>query len=132
MGFTLSVKNAPAPATQWGSYCNADTTSQPNSVQEQATKPYGALPLKERWICEDPAPGENLLNVSCFDSEGYTVQESVVPVTILDDEDYVFDFATEILRTALPLEVSMMSLAMVGGMAILGVGFALALASKES
>ncbi|NVM24275.1 MAG: hypothetical protein HWN68_21155 [Desulfobacterales bacterium] len=98
MGFTLSVENAPAPATQWGCYCNSETTLVPNSVWEQPTKPYGLLMLDERWECVDPAPGENPIDMACFDSEGHIVKESIVTVTILDDRDYIFDFATETLR----------------------------------
>lgn len=98
MGFTLGVENAPAPATQWGCYCNCYSTGQPNSIQEQSTKPYGPLPLEERWVCADPAPGQNWVDIACFDSEGYTVKESTGEVTILDGRDYVFDFTTETLR----------------------------------
>ena len=127
MGFTLSVKNAPSPATQWGAYCNADSTLQPNSIQEQPTKPYGLLPLGERWVCVDPAPGENWLNIGCFDPEEYTVQESLVFATILDDRDYIFDFATETLTEAIPT-VSFLPLVLIGGLGVLGVGAAVALA----
>ena len=129
MGFTLGVKNAPEPATQWGCYCNADSTLQPNSVQEQPTKPYGLLPLDDKWICVDPAPGENLLNIGCFDPEEYTVQESLVLVTILDDGDYIFDFATETLTEVTPA-VSLLPLVIIGGLGILGVGTVVALAAK--
>jgi len=117
MGFTLGVENAPAyypidgPAvipTQWGCYCNCDTTLQPNSVQEQTTKPYGFLPLEEKWVCVDPAPGQNWIDIACFDSEGYTIKESTGFVDILDGRDYIFDFATETLRdvTAAPVMTS--------------------------
>ncbi len=123
MGFTLGVENAPSPATQWGAYCNSDTTLQPNSVQEQPTKPYGLLPLEERWVCVDPAPGENWLDIGCFDPQGYTVQESVVSVTILDDRDYIFDFATETLTEAIPA-VSFLPLVIIGGLGVLGIGAA--------
>ncbi len=104
MGFTLGVENAPVPATQWGCYCNCDTILLPNSVREQPTKPYGALPLSERWVCVDPAPSENPIDVMCLDADLNTVQESFVTVTILDGRDYTFDFATETLVdvTALP------------------------------
>ena len=129
MGFTLGVENAPAPATQWGCYCNSDTTLQPNSVQEQPTKPYGLLPLEERWVCVDPAPGENWLDIGCFAPEEYTVQESLVLVTILDDRDYIFDFATETLREAIPA-VSFLPLAIVGGLGLLGAAAAVALAAR--
>lgn len=128
MGFTLGVENAPAPATQWGCYCNCETTLVPNSVWEQPTKPYGLLPLKERWVCVEPAPGENPIDIACFDSEGHTVQESFVTVTILDDRDYIFDFATETLRIArveagcLPLVI--LGLA-IGGLAVFGLMLAL-------
>ncbi len=98
MGFTLGVKSAPSPATQWGCYCNNYTTGQPNSIQAQPTKPYGPLPLAEKWICVDPAPGGNWVAIACFDSAGYTVQESVIEVTILDGRDYIFDFGTETLE----------------------------------
>lgn len=98
MGFTLGVENTPDPATQWGCYCNCETTLFPNSVWEQPTKPYGLLPLEERWICADPAPGLNPIDIACFDSEGYTVKESTGEVTILDGRDYIFDFATDTLR----------------------------------
>ncbi len=130
MGFTLSVKNAPFPATQWGAYCNCETTLQPNSVQEQPTKPYGLLPLEERWECLDPAPGENWLDIGCFDSEDRTVKESVVFVTILDDRDYVFDFATETLTEAIPT-VSLLPLAVLAGVAVLGIGAAMAFAMAK-
>ena len=98
MGFILGVENAPAPATQWGCYCNCETTLQPNSVQEQPTKPYGLLPLEEKWVCLDPAPGLNLIDIACFDSEDHTVKESTGEVTIEDGRDYIFDFATDTLR----------------------------------
>lgn len=105
MGFTLGVENAPAPATHWGCYCNCYSTGQPNSVQEQPTKPYGLLPLEEKWVCVDPAPGTNDIDIACFDAEGYTVKESTGEVPILDGREYIFDFATETLRdvTAAPV-----------------------------
>jgi len=99
-------------------------------VQEQATKPYGALPLEERWICEDPAPGDNWIHIACFDSELGLVRESFLYAAILDGANYVFDFETETLETVSLPAVAMMSLGIVAGLAFLGT--ALALATKRS
>ncbi len=114
MGFTLSVENAPSPAIQWMAQCNYYTTGVP-----RMTSP---LPLAERWDCAALAPGYNTLDIACFDSGGYIVQESIVDVTIEDGRDYIFDFATETLQDITAPAVSFLPLLLIGSLGILAVG----------
>jgi len=87
MGFTLGVDNALAPAIKWRALCNIGAG--PNMPT--------TLSLSERWACVEAAPGQNWMDIACFDSEDSIIQESRVFVTILDNRDYIFDFTTEAL-----------------------------------
>ena len=110
MGFTLGVKNAPSPATLWMAMLAAGEG--PNMTEP--------LPLSERWVCSEPAPGPNYIDIACFDPEEYLVQKSLVYVTIEDGKSYTFDFETETLQEITVPEVSW--LAILSGLGVLGIG----------
>lgn len=110
MSFTLGVKNAPSPATLWMALLAVGEG--PNMTEP--------LPLSERWVCPEPAPGPNYMNIACFDPEELIVQESMVYVTIEDGKSYTFDFETETLQEVAAPEMSWA--AILGGLGVLGIG----------
>ncbi|GAJ08900.1 unnamed protein product [marine sediment metagenome] len=113
MSFTLGVKNAPSPATLWMALLAVGEG--PNMTEP--------LPLSERWVSSEPAPGPNWMDIACFDPEELLVQESMVYVTIEDGKSYTFDFETETLQEVTVPEVPEMSwLAILGGLGVLGIG----------
>ncbi|MBA7601327.1 hypothetical protein ES703_08397 [subsurface metagenome] len=119
MGFTLRITNPPVEAVLW----TALFYDEPRIWSP-------VLELDESWDYVDDPEGRTDLMVRVFDTDLREIFTASNLGPIEDGKSYTYDCATGVLYEGVP-EVSLWPLALIGGLAVLGVGATMAFATAR-
>ncbi len=114
MGFTLKITNAPPGSTHWA----ADFYSE----EEGTFIASGALALDEAWDSAYNPYGATDLRVRVLDMvHAITLLDAPNLGPIEDGKSYTYDCSTGVLYEAVALRATMVALAIVSGLGVLGI-----------